>query len=75
MADIAASQKRAVHEEVALLVVEASLMHKVIGVSVEAERLSQQYPASGLSARDIADKIIRLAAQTNVAVELSGKAA
>jgi len=71
----AIDRQRAINDEVALLVVEASLMHTVIRVSAEAARLSQKCPASGVSAQDIADKITRLAALTNAAIELSGKAA
>jgi hypothetical protein len=71
----ATDQQRAIHDEVAFLVVEATLMHTVISVSVEAAGLGQKYPASGLRAQDIADKIIRLAALNNIAIELSGKAA
>jgi hypothetical protein len=71
----ATPQQRAIHDEVMFLVLEATLMNTVISVQVEATRLSQKYPGSGTSAQAIADKIIRLATLTNIAVELSGKAA
>jgi hypothetical protein len=70
MTNAATDQQRAIHDEVAFLVVEAALMHTVIPVSVEAARLAQKYPASGLGVKDIAAKI-RLAALTNIAIELA----
>jgi hypothetical protein len=69
MTSPATDQQRAIQDEVAALIVQAMLTCEVIQVAHEAARLSKRYSASGLSAQDIAEIIVRLASPTHVAIE------
>ena len=75
MTSPATDEQRAIQDEVAALIVEAMLTCQAIPVEVEAGRLSKRYSASGLSEKDIAEIIIRLASPTQVAIESTASSA